>query len=188
MSISSTVFFLSTNFTLHIAFTIDLSALLKITTSFSLKYLVLLQYNIVILHSFYIPFLLSFTKRIFFFSNSISSHSEFLPSHSCSCSYCSFTSSTGIQPITKIAKSLHSFHFITHYFLLHFSHTICYIITFNTNKQCCQTRSYWSHFVHSTKFSSIINMVSVQNPLVPFCCVLGTLRHYPLLGGLGKQF
>ena len=30
---------------------------------------------------------------------------------------------------------------------------------------------------------------SVQNPLAPFCCVLGKdpLRHYPLLGGLGKQ-
>ena len=27
-----------------------------------------------------------------------------------------------------------------------------------------------------------------QNPLAPFCCVLGkdTLRHIPLLGGLGK--
>ena len=34
------------------------------------------------------------------------------------------------------------------------------------------------------------NMVSVQNPLAPFCCVLGkdTLRHIPLLVGLGKQF
>ena len=31
---------------------------------------------------------------------------------------------------------------------------------------------------------------SVQNPLAPFCCVLGkdTLRHFPLLGGLDKQF
>ena len=29
-------------------------------------------------------------------------------------------------------------------------------------------------------------MVSVQNPLAPFCCVLGkdTLWHFPLLGGL----
>ena len=35
-----------------------------------------------------------------------------------------------------------------------------------------------------------INMVSVQNLLVPFCCVLGknTLLHFPLRGGLGKQF
>ena len=34
------------------------------------------------------------------------------------------------------------------------------------------------------------NTVSVQNPLAPFCCVLGknTLRHFSLLGGLGKQF
>ena len=31
---------------------------------------------------------------------------------------------------------------------------------------------------------------SVQNLLAPFCCVLGedTLRHFPLLSGLGKQF
>ena len=31
--------------------------------------------------------------------------------------------------------------------------------------------------------------VWVQNSLVPFCCVLGknTLRHLPLLGGLGKH-
>ena len=36
----------------------------------------------------------------------------------------------------------------------------------------------------------VTNTVSVQNPLAPFCCVLGkdTLRHIPLLGGLGKQF
>ena len=36
----------------------------------------------------------------------------------------------------------------------------------------------------------MINMVSVQNPLAPFCCVLGkdTLRYFPLLGGLDKQF
>ena len=36
----------------------------------------------------------------------------------------------------------------------------------------------------------MINMVSVQNPLAPFCCVLGkdTLRRFPLLGGLDKQF
>ena len=29
-----------------------------------------------------------------------------------------------------------------------------------------------------------------QNPLAPFCCVLGkdTLWHFPLLGGLSKQF
>ena len=34
------------------------------------------------------------------------------------------------------------------------------------------------------------NVVSFQNPLAPFCCVLGknTLRHFSLLGGLGKQF
>ena len=32
--------------------------------------------------------------------------------------------------------------------------------------------------------------VSVQNPLAPFCCVLGkyTLQHFSLLGGFGKQF
>ena len=36
----------------------------------------------------------------------------------------------------------------------------------------------------------MINMVSIQNPLVPFCCVLGkdTLWHFPLLNGLDKQF
>ena len=36
----------------------------------------------------------------------------------------------------------------------------------------------------------MISMVLVQNPLVPFCCVLGKdiLRHFPLLGGLDKQF
>ena len=35
----------------------------------------------------------------------------------------------------------------------------------------------------------IIDMVSVQNSLAPFCCVIGkeTLRHFSLLGGLGKQ-
>ena len=29
-----------------------------------------------------------------------------------------------------------------------------------------------------------------SNPLTPFCCVLGkdTLRHFPLLGGLDKQY
>ena len=33
-------------------------------------------------------------------------------------------------------------------------------------------------------------MISVQNPLAPFCYVLGkdTLRHLPLLGGFGKKF
>ena len=33
------------------------------------------------------------------------------------------------------------------------------------------------------------NMVSVQNSLAPFCCVLGkdTLWHFPLLGRLDKQ-
>ena len=37
---------------------------------------------------------------------------------------------------------------------------------------------------------AVNQMVSVQNPLKPFCCVLGkdTLRHFPLLGGLDKQF
>ena len=35
----------------------------------------------------------------------------------------------------------------------------------------------------------MINTVSVQNPFVLFFCVLGkdTLRHFPLLGGHGKQ-
>ena len=38
--------------------------------------------------------------------------------------------------------------------------------------------------------SIMINMVPVRNPLAPFCGVLGkdTLRQFPLLGGLGKQF
>ena len=44
MSISSTVFLLSTNFTLHIAVTIHLSVL-KIPTSFSFKHHVSLPYN-----------------------------------------------------------------------------------------------------------------------------------------------
>ena len=36
----------------------------------------------------------------------------------------------------------------------------------------------------------MIDMVSVQNQLASLCCVLGkdTLRHFLLLGGLGKQF
>ena len=36
----------------------------------------------------------------------------------------------------------------------------------------------------------VINMVWVHNPLAPFCCFLGkdTLRHFPLLGDLSKQF
>ena len=46
MSISSNVFLLSTNFTPCIALTIDLSALLKIATLFSLKHHILLPYNI----------------------------------------------------------------------------------------------------------------------------------------------
>ena len=35
----------------------------------------------------------------------------------------------------------------------------------------------------------MINMVSVQNPLALFCCVLGkdTLRHFPLLGALASS-
>ena len=34
-----------------------------------------------------------------------------------------------------------------------------------------------------------INTVEVQNPLMPFCFVLGkdTSQHFPLLGSLGKQ-
>ena len=37
---------------------------------------------------------------------------------------------------------------------------------------------------------SITWRVSVQKPLAPLCCVLGkdTLWHFPLLGGLDKQF
>ena len=40
------------------------------------------------------------------------------------------------------------------------------------------------------KTELMISMVSVQNPFAPFCCVLGkdTLRHFPLLGSLDKQF
>ena len=34
----------------------------------------------------------------------------------------------------------------------------------------------------------VIDMVSVQNPLAPFCSVLGKDRTFFLLGGLGKQF
>ena len=35
----------------------------------------------------------------------------------------------------------------------------------------------------------VIDMVLVQNLLKPFCCVVGkdTLRHFSLLGDLGKQ-
>ena len=46
MSISSSVFLLSTNFIPYITLTIDLSALLRIPTSFSLKHHVLPPYNI----------------------------------------------------------------------------------------------------------------------------------------------
>ena len=44
--------------------------------------------------------------------------------------------------------------------------------------------------VDELKHRSYDQQASVQNPLVPFCCVLGkdTLWHFPLLGGLGKQF
>ena len=65
MSISSTIFLLSTNFTPHIALTIALSALFEIATLFFLKKQVLLPYNIADLHSFCIVFLSS-AKRIFF--------------------------------------------------------------------------------------------------------------------------
>ena len=83
-----------------------------------------LSYTARIYLSFYL-------QREFFSKQYLTTLSEFLPSRSCSCSYCSFTSSTGVQLIAKIAKSLHSFHFITHYLLLHFSHHlslyhICY--------------------------------------------------------------
>ena len=47
MSISSSLFLLSTNFTPHIALTIDLSVLLEIATSCSPKHHVSLPYNIV---------------------------------------------------------------------------------------------------------------------------------------------
>ena len=57
------------------------------------------------------------------------------------------------------------------------------------------------HFILSAEYSSrlnmvividmviMIDMVSVQNLLAPFCCVLekDTVRHFPLLAGLGKQ-
>ena len=85
-----------------------------------------------------------FIRKENLFPKSISLHSEFLPSHSCSCSYSSFTSSTGIQPIAKIAKSLHNFYFITHYLLLLFSCSICRFLTFATNKKSCRT---WSYFL-----------------------------------------
>ena len=116
--------------TLHIIFTVGLSALLKIATSFSLK------------HDILLLIYLSFTKTIFFqtvFYHTLRISSILL----CSCSHCSFTFSTGIQPITNIAKSLNSFHFITHYLWLHFSHTICCFITFATNKKSCCIFSYF---------------------------------------------
>ena len=72
--------------------------------------------------------------------------SEFLLSHSCCFNYCSFTFSTGVQPIAKIAEPLDSFHFITYYFLLLFSCTIRRFITFITFKKSCQTWSYFLQF------------------------------------------
>ena len=50
---------------------------------------------------------------------------------------------------------------------------------------CRQGRSEW---LEAPGFR--IDMVSLQNLLTPFGCVLGkdTLRHFPLLGSLGKQF
>ena len=120
---------------LHIALTIDLSALLKVATSFSRKNHVSFPYNIADLT--YLLYTFIFIRKENLFPNSVSLHSEFLPS--CSCSHCWLTSSTGIQPIAKIAKSLHSFDFITHYLLLHFSRTICRFIWFTTNKKSCRT-------------------------------------------------
>ena len=119
----------------HIALTIDLYALLRIATLFSLKHFVLFPYNIADLT--FLLYTFHFTCKKIFFSSCVSPHSEFFPFYAYSCSYFSFTSSTDIQSIAKIAKSLHSFHFITHYFLLHFSSTICCFLTFLTLKSCC---------------------------------------------------
>ena len=51
-------------------------------------------------------------------------------------------------------------------------------------------KNFVSSVVEWLKHQLMTNMVLVQNPTVPFCCVLGkdTLRHFPLLGGPGKQF
>ena len=127
-----TVFLLSTNSILHITLTIDLSALLKRANLFSLKHHILLPYNIADLTQFLYTF--PFICKESFSEQYLTTLSEFLQSQSCSCSHCSFTSSTGIQPIITIAKSFHSFHFITHHLLLHFSHTICHFMTFTQLK------------------------------------------------------
>ena len=71
---------LSTNFIPHIALTIDLSALLKIATSFSLKHHVSLPCNIADLIAFiYLSF---HPQRESFSEQYFSTLSEFLPSHS----------------------------------------------------------------------------------------------------------
>ena len=63
-----------------------------------------LHITYLILHNSYI-YLSFHLQREYFSKQYLFTFSEFLPSHSCSCSYCSFTFSTGIQPIAKIAKS-----------------------------------------------------------------------------------
>ena len=74
------------------------------TTLFSLKHHVSLPYNIAFAYlSFYLQ-KESFSKQY------LSILSEFLLSHSCSCSYWDFTSSTDIQPVAKIAKPLFQLH------------------------------------------------------------------------------
>ena len=60
-----TVFLMSTNFTLHITLTIDLSALLKIATSSSLKHHVSLPYNIADLTELFLHFFLHPQENLF---------------------------------------------------------------------------------------------------------------------------
>ena len=48
----------------------------------------------------------------------------------------------------------------------------------------------WPAWSSGSSAVLVIDMISVENLLAPFRCVLGkdNLRHFPLLGGLGKQF
>ena len=56
---------------------------------------------------------------------------------------------------------------------------------------CCYMLSFIDKTVRVFKsIVIVINMVSIQNLLMQFCYILGkdTSWHFPLLGGLGKQF
>ena len=63
-----------------------------------------------------------------------------------------------------------------------------YLISRSCNKQFVETMIVDS-VVKWLEPVIVIDMVSVQNLLAPFCCVLGkdTSRDFTLLGGLDKQ-